>query len=720
MLDSAIDLNGTTTGTTKYDYSNWNLISPIAVGSDLYYVVDTNNSLTHTTADTVTHAALDTVFNNNNDTTDIVRTAVLGIVGGGQVLVALPKVDSNAITAALATSTTYAAGTYSAIWDQVATAGNGTNGLPMGWGDSATSTTATPSFWSATLAASASNHYAVTMDSNVKAASVADGTSNYFALQVLDEITSPNTAKVAEQRFDATLGSYDPVVYTATGMSAVGDGTLKWSLAGTGADNNSFTINSTDGTVHFSSAMISQYLPNYEDPNNTDHAYNITVRGTDSLGGSLDQSVTISVTDVNEYAPKITNTVFKAIVAENSSGTVYDINGSDQDGTAILTYSVSGTDAARFNVNASTGVVSFKIAPNFESPTDTDKNNVYDFNVLVSDGTNVSQPSAVQVAVTNVNEAPVLTNVLSSYTFNEGTGLTTATTLFDANAIDPDGTAITWSLTGVDATKFTIDTNGIVKFANASYAGSTLPFDLNYNFTVVAKDATGLSSSAATAVNVSVDNKTISLAGSALGGQLMNPVMVEGKVYYIWDQNGNGVIDDQLGHQILDPVFQYDQYGNREASYNRVGILGETDNTYRWATISGHQMAVPTYGSTVDGLGYADKTSTLSSSNVWSFYYFYGTGVSVDAPGYSPAANYSPYDDLLAIWDAYNGTGTGTDTVSSPPGWFSGIHSATPAHTFAESGFTNPDPDGHVFMAGGLSQPGQDGRDYRFIVFQVI
>ena len=43
-------------------------------------------------------------------------------------------------------------------------------------------------------------------------------------------------------------------------------------------------------------------------------------------------------------------------------------------------------DAALFNINASTGSLSFNTAPDYEAPTDTDHNNSYIVQVRVSDG----------------------------------------------------------------------------------------------------------------------------------------------------------------------------------------------------------------------------------------------------------------------------------------------------------------------------------------------
>ena len=69
------------------------------------------------------------------------------------------------------------------------------------------------------------------------------------------------------------------------------------------------------------------------------------------------------------------------------------VTASDPDSGAVLTYSiVGGADAAKFTINASTGVLSFVSAPDFEAPTDAGANNVYDVQVQVSDGALTDTP----------------------------------------------------------------------------------------------------------------------------------------------------------------------------------------------------------------------------------------------------------------------------------------------------------------------------------------
>ena len=74
-----------------------------------------------------------------------------------------------------------------------------------------------------------------------------------------------------------------------------------------------------------------------------------------------------------------------------------------------MTYSLTGADASLFNINATTGVVTFKSSPNYEAPGDAGGNNVYDVTVSASDGTNITT-KAVAITVTDVNEAPTITS----------------------------------------------------------------------------------------------------------------------------------------------------------------------------------------------------------------------------------------------------------------------------------------------------------------------
>ncbi|MDA9955104.1 hypothetical protein N9D54_02310 [Gammaproteobacteria bacterium] len=96
-------------------------------------------------------------------------------------------------------------------------------------------------------------------------------------------------------------------------------------------------------------------------------------------------------------APTINNSSndYSSVEGETSG---FMVNASDAEGNS-LTYSVSGNDGSKMTVTTS-GVVSFISAPDFEIPGDANGDNIYSFNVSVSDG-NLSTAEGFTITVTN-------------------------------------------------------------------------------------------------------------------------------------------------------------------------------------------------------------------------------------------------------------------------------------------------------------------------------
>ena len=227
-----------------------------------------------------------------------------------------------------------------------------------------------------------------------------DGVRNAYVIEYenLPPLVTSGAVASTPENVSATTA-----VYTATATDPDAGTTLAYSIAG-GADAALFNINTSTGAVTFKAS------PNFEAPADAgaNNVYDITLRAYD---GSLyaDKAVAISVTDVNEAnsksAPTITS-VATASVLENISTTtaVYTVTATDPDTGTTLTYSIaSGADAALFNINASTGAVTFKSSPNFEAPADAGANNIYDITVRASDGT-LYADKAVAITVTDVSE----------------------------------------------------------------------------------------------------------------------------------------------------------------------------------------------------------------------------------------------------------------------------------------------------------------------------
>ena len=90
---------------------------------------------------------------------------------------------------------------------------------------------------------------------------------------------------------------------------------------------------------------------------------------------------------------------------ENDTTTVATYSITDPDGDA-LTWSIAGTDAARFSINEE-GALTFRSSPNYEAPNDANTDNVYEVTVRASDSDLMSTLD-VEVTVTDVptNPAP--------------------------------------------------------------------------------------------------------------------------------------------------------------------------------------------------------------------------------------------------------------------------------------------------------------------------
>ncbi|MBB2887615.1 VCBS repeat-containing protein [Pseudomonas umsongensis] len=193
-----------------------------------------------------------------------------------------------------------------------------------------------------------------------------------------------------------------------------------------------------------------------------------------SADGTL-TSVTVHIAGSND-SPTITSNGAGATasisVAENTTA-ITTVTATDVDLPAqTLSYSiVGGVDAAKFSIVSGTGVLSFISAPNFEAPTDTGTNNVYDVIVRASDGT-LFDDQAIAVTVTGVNDnSPVITSngggATASVSVAENT---TAVTTVVATDADLPAQTLSYSIlntAGTDFSKFSISSSGVLTFNSA-------------------------------------------------------------------------------------------------------------------------------------------------------------------------------------------------------------------------------------------------------------
>jgi hypothetical protein len=255
-------------------------------------------------------------------------------------------------------------------------------------------------------------------------------------------------------------------VGTVTATDANGDA-LTFSISG-GLDQSLFTINATTGVLVFNSA------PDYENAgdNGGDNIYNLTIQVSD---GSLTatQNLTITVTDVNE-TPANSAPLFSSVAsfsgAENQTG-VGTVTATDANGDA-LTFSISGgLDQSLFTINATTGVLVFNSAPDYENAGDNGGDNIYNLTIQVSDGS-LTATQNLTITITDVNETPANSapsglSTSGSLVMQENEAVGTIVGTFTAQ--DPDGDSLYYYLaSGMgdgNNSMFTMDTNGTLRTA---------------------------------------------------------------------------------------------------------------------------------------------------------------------------------------------------------------------------------------------------------------
>ena len=180
--------------------------------------------------------------------------------------------------------------------------------------------------------------------------------------------------------------------------------TLAYTLEGD--DKDSFTIDGASGQLKTKAGVVYDFEA-------TKNSYSVTVKADDGNGGTDTIAVTINVTDVNE-APMFddgattTRSVAENTGAAHSVGTPVAATDPEAD---TLTYSLSGTDAASFDINKTTGQLQTKAALDFETkPT-------YTVTVSVRDSkdssgtadTATDNTTTVTIKVDNVDEDGTVT-----------------------------------------------------------------------------------------------------------------------------------------------------------------------------------------------------------------------------------------------------------------------------------------------------------------------
>ncbi len=259
-------------------------------------------------------------------------------------------------------------------------------------------------------------------------------TSKTFAVPTLHDATNEGDETVTltlsgvlggaslgeQEQATLTIANVEPVlnanpVFTSSGAYSVAENvasvgtvaatdadvppqTVTFSITG-GLDADEFNVTSA-GVLSFKVA------PDFEEPTDAgeDNVYNLQVTADDGHGGTTVQNITVTVTAANDNVPAFTTlAAFSVAENETSVGTVAATDADQPTQTATFTIT-GGADSGKFDITSG-GVLTFKVAPDFETPTDAGTNNIYDLQVTANDGNGGTMTQNIAVTVTDVSDS---------------------------------------------------------------------------------------------------------------------------------------------------------------------------------------------------------------------------------------------------------------------------------------------------------------------------
>ena len=288
-----------------------------------------------------------------------------------------------------------------------------------------------------------------------------DGTlsvTDTFALTVVNTNDDPTAVTLSATAIDENSSGVVVGDLSTTDVD-VGD-THTYELSGTDAD--SFEI--VNGQLKLKDSVSA----NYE----TKSTYAVTVTTTDGSGSTFAESFSITINDINEAPTAIS--LSAAAIDENATGAVVGtLTTTDEDGGDSVTYTLSGADAASFEV------VNGELKLKSDVSADHETQTSYSVTVTATDSGELTTSEDFTVTVNNLNDnSPTITSNSSVEMAENSNEVITVV------GNDADGDTLVYSISGGnDAGLFTIDsatgaltlqakTNGLTTTA------TSLPFSL--------------------------------------------------------------------------------------------------------------------------------------------------------------------------------------------------------------------------------------------------
>ena len=221
------------------------------------------------------------------------------------------------------------------------------------------------------------------------------------------------------------------------------------------------------------------------------------------------------------------------------------VTADDPNSGDILTYTLGGDDAASFAINAMTGQLMTKGELNREVK------DAYTVTVTATDSYGLSATITVTIMVTNVDENPELSGPDTASYAENGTGPVVTYTASD-DEDDKKGTALKWTLTGVDAEVFDIE-GGVLAFKKSPDFEAPADADANNEYAIRvtvtdSNDDTGILDVTVTVINVD-EAGTVTLStlqpvdGVEMTASLVDIDEVDGSPMWKWAKSHSRTCD---------------------------------------------------------------------------------------------------------------------------------------------------------------------------------
>lgn len=231
--------------------------------------------------------------------------------------------------------------------------------------------------------------------------------SQTITVTVRDLSDAPVFTNTVKDENNNTIYSFDYQEKTLKGVtlgsaSATGSGTLTFSIVD-GNDNNWYEIDASTGAISLTELGAASLANDFE---TLENRQTIQIQAANTLGDTTTISVRLNELNIDDTAPLITGpsggagATASALSMKEGLTTVTTMTANEP----IKTWEISGgPDAAKLTIDAD-GKITFNEAPDFENPTDADKNNTYVIIIRAVDMFGNESFQTLTITIGNVDE----------------------------------------------------------------------------------------------------------------------------------------------------------------------------------------------------------------------------------------------------------------------------------------------------------------------------